>query len=54
MGSHVYRDTAGFYDTLRPTKPIPGWPYDPVRDTEYDPVCTTGLGQTGLQGLVGG
>ena len=39
MGSHVYRDTAGFYDTLRPTQPIPGWPYNPVRDTEYDPAA---------------
>ncbi|MCP5417442.1 MAG: conjugal transfer protein TraG N-terminal domain-containing protein [Chromatiaceae bacterium] len=37
MGSHVYRDTAGFYDTLRPTKQIPGWAYDSGRDTEYDP-----------------
>ena len=37
IGSHVYRDTAGFYDTLRPTKPIPGWAYSPARDTEYDP-----------------
>ena len=37
MGSHVYRDTAGFYDTLRPTKQIPGWAYNAARDTEYDP-----------------
>jgi hypothetical protein len=37
IGSHVYRDTAGFYDTLRPTKQISGWPYAPGRDTEYDP-----------------
>jgi hypothetical protein len=37
MGSHVYRDTAGLYDTLRPTRQIPGWAYNPARDTEYDP-----------------
>ena len=37
MGSHVYRDTAGFYDSLRPTKQIPGWAYNAARDTEYDP-----------------
>lgn len=37
IGSHVYRDTAGYYDILRPSRQIPGWVYDPVRDTEYDP-----------------
>lgn len=37
MGSHVYRDTAGYYDAIRPSKQVPGWPYDPARDTEYDP-----------------
>lgn len=37
MGSHVYRDIPGYYDSLRPTKPIPGWAYSPTRDTEYDP-----------------
>ena len=36
MGSHVYRETAGYYDTLRPSKQIPGWAYNPARDTEYD------------------
>ena len=49
MGSHVYRDTAGFYDTLRPTKPIPGWPYDPVRDTEYDPAAPPAWGKPGCK-----
>jgi hypothetical protein len=39
MGSHVYRNTTGFYDTLRASKPIPGWAYNPVRDTEYDPAA---------------
>ncbi len=29
--------TSGFYDSLRPSKQIPGWAYDPARDTEYDP-----------------
>jgi len=37
MGSHVYRNTASYYDTLRPTKQIPGWTYNAARDTEYDP-----------------
>jgi len=36
LGSHIYRDVPGYYDSLRPTKPITGWPYDPARDTEYD------------------
>jgi TraG-like protein, N-terminal region len=36
MGSHVYRDTAGYYDTLRPANQITGWSYDASRDTEYD------------------
>ena len=49
MGSHVYRDTAGFYDTLRPTQPIPGWPYDPVRDTEYDPAAPPAWGKPGCK-----
>jgi hypothetical protein len=37
MGSHVYRNTAGYYDTLRPTMQISGWAYNATRDTEYDP-----------------
>ena len=49
MGSHVYRDTAGFYDTLRPTQPIPGWPYNPVRDTEYDPAAPPAWGKPGCK-----
>ena len=36
MGSHVYRNTPGYYDTLRSGKQIPGWPYNPTRDAEYD------------------
>lgn len=36
LGSHVLRETSGYYDVLRSTKPIPGWPYDEARDTEYD------------------
>ena len=45
MGSHVYRDTAGFYDTLRPTKQIPGWVYNAARDTEYDPASPPAWGK---------
>jgi hypothetical protein len=36
LGSHVYRDTPGFYDTLRPSQQIAGWLYSAARDTEYD------------------
>ena len=59
MGSHVYRETAGYYDTLRPSKQIPGWAYDPARDTEYDPAAPPTWGkptckqwwEEGTQGL---
>ena len=37
LGSHVYRTTPGYYDTLRASQPIAGWAFDPTRDTEYDP-----------------
>lgn len=37
IGSHVYRDVPGYYDTLRARHPVPGWPYLAIRDTEYDP-----------------
>ena len=37
LGSHVYRETPGYYDTFRATAPITGWLYAPARDTEYDP-----------------
>lgn len=37
MGSHLYRETPGYYERLRPTRQVPGWPYNPTRDTEYDP-----------------
>ena len=37
MGSHVYRETAGYYGAFRPSMPVPGWTYHPARDTEYDP-----------------
>jgi len=45
IGSHIYRDTAGFYDTLRPTKQIPGWAYNAARDTEYDPASPPAWGK---------
>jgi len=59
MGSHVYRTTAGYYDTLRATEPVPGWPYQPARDTEYDPAAPPTWGrptckawwEDGAQGL---
>lgn len=37
LGSHLYRETPGYYDTLRPIHPVAGWAYQPARDTEYDP-----------------
>lgn len=43
MGSHVYRDTAGYYDTLRPTKQIPGWAYNATRDTEVSALKPTSV-----------
>ena len=45
LGSHVYRDTPGFYDTLRPSKQIAGWVYDPARDTEYDAAAPPAWGK---------
>ena len=45
MGSHVYRDTAGYYDTLRPANQIPGWAYNAARDTEYDPATPPAWGK---------
>jgi hypothetical protein len=45
MGSHVYRNTAGYYDTLRPTMQIPGWAYNAARDTEYDPATPPAWGK---------
>ena len=37
LGSHVYRETPGYYDTRRPASSIVGWVYVVARDTEYDP-----------------
>ncbi len=36
MGSHVYQETPDHYDSLRPAEAVAGWPYQAVRDTEYD------------------
>lgn len=36
IGSHLYQQHPNYYDTLRSTRPVAGWPYDPVRDTEYE------------------
>lgn len=32
IGSNVFLDTAGFYDTYRSRTPRSAWPYDPARD----------------------
>lgn len=45
MGSHVYRDTPGYYDTLRPSMQISGWTYNAARDTEYDPAAPPAWGK---------
>ena len=37
LGSHVYRDLSGYYDRYRAGSPVAGWPFDAMRDTEYDP-----------------
>ena len=37
LGSHVYRETPGYYDILRPSSSVVGWAYVAARDTEYDP-----------------
>ncbi|MEW8660684.1 MAG: conjugal transfer protein TraG N-terminal domain-containing protein [Candidatus Thiodiazotropha endolucinida] len=39
MGSQVYRNTPGYYDTLRATTQVSGWAYNTARDTEYDPAA---------------
>lgn len=45
MGSHVYRNTPGYYDTLRPTMQIAGWTYTAARDTEYDAAAPPSWGK---------
>jgi hypothetical protein len=34
-GLQAYLTLPGYYESLRPQIPIPGWPYDAARDTEY-------------------
>jgi hypothetical protein len=45
LGSHVYRETPNYYDTLRPTSPINGWAFIAARDTEYDPADPPSAGR---------
>lgn len=45
LGSHVYRETPGYYDILRPANQITGWGYDAARDTEYDPAAPPDWGK---------
>ncbi len=45
MGSHVYRNTPDYYDTMRPTTQIAGWAFNAVRDTEYDPAFPPAWGK---------
>jgi hypothetical protein len=45
LGSHVYVETPGYYDTLRPANQVSGWAYDAARDTEYDPATPPASGK---------
>lgn len=36
LGSHVYREIGGYYDRYRASAPVSGWPFEPLRDTEYE------------------
>ena len=36
MGSHVYQETAGYYDTLRADSAREGYPWSALRDVEWD------------------
>ena len=36
IGSRLFRQTPGYYDVFRAATPMPGYPYVPARDTEYD------------------
>ncbi|MCY4656974.1 MAG: conjugal transfer protein TraG N-terminal domain-containing protein, partial [Gammaproteobacteria bacterium] len=40
VGSHVYRQISGYYDTFRASEFVTGWPFDRHRDTEYDGLTT--------------
>ncbi len=35
IGSAIFLDLPGYYDTLRSREPIAGWPLEATRDTEY-------------------
>jgi TraG-like protein, N-terminal region len=37
IGSEFFVNTPGYYDTFRSGIEVPGFPYDPSRDIEYDP-----------------
>ncbi len=37
IGSHIFQDTAGYYDFFRAVSPVPDHPFVAERDTEYDP-----------------
>jgi hypothetical protein len=45
LGSHVYRQTPGYYDTLRAATAVQGWAFDSRRDTEYDPAAPPQAGR---------
>ena len=45
VGAHVYRDTPGYYDTLRPSMQISDWTYSAVRDAEYDTAAPPAWGK---------
>ena len=45
MGSYLFRTVTGYYDRYRASIPVPRWPYDAVRDTEYDPSAPPASGR---------
>ena len=38
IGSHVYLDMPGYYDSFRVSAPLTGYPYVSTRDTEYNDI----------------
>ena len=45
IGSHVYQETAGYYDTLRARSPVTDWPYRASRDVEYPAASPPAFGR---------
>lgn len=48
IGSHVYRQVGGYYDSLHAGNPVPGWPVNPTRDTDQYWLDTSGVLDHGI------